>query len=184
METKPTINVGLKMSPSATIVDSLATRIPAFLRPIIAIKRPRPTEIAWRSDTGIAFMIASRSPQRTSKRIARPSIKITAIAACQSPLVIWERVKATTALTPIPEAQASGLFEKSPIQIVITPAPIHVAVIAALKGIPATTRMPGFTAMIYAIARNVVSPARNSWPTEDPRSCILKNFPITYSSPI
>ena len=70
------------------MVLSLATMTPPSARPIIAMKRPRPTEMAWRNDTGIASMIASRRPHRTRTRIAMPSTKMTAIAACQSPPVI------------------------------------------------------------------------------------------------
>ena len=46
MEMRPTRKVGLKTSPRATIVDSSATMMPPSLRPIIAMNRPRPTEIA------------------------------------------------------------------------------------------------------------------------------------------
>ena len=162
MEITPTIKVGEKISPRATRVDSLATIIPLFLRPIMAIKRPRPTEIAWRRFTGIASMIASRRPQRTKRRIAIPSMKITAIDACQSPPVIGVREKATTAFTPIPDAQASGRLENRPIKMVIMPPPRQVAVIAAETGTPAAARRAGFTAIMYAIARNVVIPALNS----------------------
>ena len=46
MEIRPTRNVGLVTSPKETMVDSLATMMPPSARPIIAIKRPRPTEMA------------------------------------------------------------------------------------------------------------------------------------------
>ena len=42
------------------------------------------------------------------------------------------------------------------------PAPMHVDVTAAAAGMPAATSSEGLTAMMYAIARNVVRPARIS----------------------
>ena len=63
---------------------------------------------------------------------------------------------------PMPEAQASGRFEKRPMIIVMMPAPTQVEVTAAFMGTPAATNREGLTAMMYAIARKVVRPARSS----------------------
>ena len=46
IETRPTMNRGFEMSPKLTRVDSLATMMPALAMPIMAMKMPRPTEIA------------------------------------------------------------------------------------------------------------------------------------------
>ena len=69
------------------------------------------------------------------------------------------------ALMPIPEASAMGRFANRPI-----------AVSAALNGIPAASIIAGFTAMMYAMARNVVRPPMTSLETVLPRSDILKNL--------
>ena len=78
----------------------------------------------------------------------------------------------------MPEAQASGRLEKTPIAMVMMPAPRQVAVTAAASGMPAAERMLGLTTMMYAMARNVVRPARTSVAEFEPRSDSLKNVSI------
>ena len=124
-------------------------------------------------------MIASRRPQSTRNRMATPSTKMTAMAVCQPRPMLPHRVKATIELMPMPEAQASGRFENTPIAIVITAAPRQVAVTAAVGLIPAADRMLGLTMMMYAMAKNVVRPARTSVAALEPRSENLKNVSIT-----
>ena len=51
-------------------------------------------------------------------------------------------------LMPRPEARASGRLAKSPIAIVMMPAPKQVLVIVAAKGTPAPCSIWGFSAMI------------------------------------
>ena len=48
----------------------------------------------------------------------------------------------------MPEAQASGRLEKTPMRIVMMPAPRQVAVTAAAAGMPASESSNGFTAMM------------------------------------
>ena len=62
--------------------------------------------------------------------------------------------------------------------MVITAAPMQVAVTAAALGMPAALRMLGLTTMMYAMARNVVRPARTSVAELVPRSESLKNVSI------
>jgi hypothetical protein len=72
------------------------------------MKSPIPTEIARFWESGMEFSTASRIPVRTRIVITRPSRKMTPMAAGQgsfSPAISW---KATTALSPIPEATARG----------------------------------------------------------------------------
>ena len=82
--------------------------MPAATSPMKRMKRPMPTLIACFSARGMAFMIASRNPVSTKAVMTRPSRKITPMAACQGslrPAMSW---KATTALSPMPEATARG----------------------------------------------------------------------------
>ena len=167
---------------SVTKVAGLGTITPPFLRPMNAMKIPRPTEIAWRNETGIASMIASRRPQNTNRSMTIPSMNTIAIDVCQSLLVIRGKVNATIASRPKPVASATGRFEISPIRMVTRPEPMQVAVIAAFKGIPACTKIAGLTAIIYAIAKNVVRPALHSCETEEPLSLALKNVSISILS--
>ena len=57
-------------------------------------------------------------------------------------------VNATMELMPMPEARANGRFAIKPMASVMMAAPMHVAVKAALNGMPAETRICGFTAMM------------------------------------
>ena len=66
MEMMPTIKVGEAMSPRPTSVPAPAVMMPASHRPIMAINRPRPTEMAWRRTTGMASMMASFSPWKAA----------------------------------------------------------------------------------------------------------------------
>ena len=158
------------------MVDSLATMMPPPLRPMNAMNKPMPMPIAWRKLTGIASMTALRKPQATRIRITIPSRKTMAIATRQSTAAPpRQSVYATIALMPMPDASAIGLFAIRPIAMVMIAAPKHVAVSAASNGTPATTSIFGFTAMMYAIARNVVKPPMISFPIVLLRSEILKN---------
>ncbi len=148
MEITPTMKVGEATSPSPTSVPLPAVIIPASVRPIIAMKRPRPTEIAWRKTTGMASMMASRKPHMTSSKITMPSRKMTPMAMCQSPPHSVVVMPATIALMPRPDAQASGRFEKRPMQTVMMPAPTQVAQASASESMPAAESTAGFTAMM------------------------------------
>ena len=77
---------------------------------------------------------------------------------------------------PIPLARAIGLFAIKPMHNVMMAAPKQVAVSAASNGMPASERIVGLTAMMYAIAKKVVRPPIISELKEDLRSEILKNL--------
>ena len=81
---------------------------PADTSPMKRMKSPMPTPMARLSDTGIAFMIASRKPVSTSAVITAPSSSTTPIAAVHGSLRPATSWNATTALSPMPEASASG----------------------------------------------------------------------------
>ncbi len=79
---------------------------PASTKPISAMNRPMPTEIATFSCVGTARNTAVRNPVRTRTRIRMPSMTTMPIASAQ---VIWLAIpNATTALRPSPVASASG----------------------------------------------------------------------------
>ena len=79
---------------------------PASTRPMSAMNRPMPTEIATFSWAGTAWKTAVRKPVSTSTRMTRPSSTTRPIASAQ---VIWLAIEnATKALSPRPVASASG----------------------------------------------------------------------------
>ena len=79
---------------------------PASTKPISAMNRPMPTEIATFSWPGTAWKTAWRKPVSTSTRISRPSSTTRPIASAQ---VICEAMeRATKAFRPSPVARASG----------------------------------------------------------------------------
>ena len=104
----------------------------ASTKPISAMNRPIPTEIATLSCWGTAWKTALRKPVSTSTRITMPSRTTRPIAA---PHVDWRAIElATKALRPRPVASASGKLAKPPIAMVRTPATS--AVPAAMAGMP------------------------------------------------
>ena len=79
---------------------------PASTKPMNAMNRPIPTEIATFSCDGTAWKTAFRKPVRTSTRITTPSITIRPMTADQ---LIWGAIAtATNAFSPSPVASASG----------------------------------------------------------------------------
>ena len=79
---------------------------PASTKPIRAMKRPMPTEIAIFSCWGTAWKTALRKPVSTRTRMMRPSSTIRPIASAQVDRVAM--ALATNALRPRPVASASG----------------------------------------------------------------------------
>jgi hypothetical protein len=71
-------------------------------------------------------------------------------------------VYAKKAFSPMPGASTKGNLAYIAITAVPTMAEMIVVVNTAPLSIPASARMLGFTARIYAIVRNVVIPARTS----------------------
>ena len=150
MEMIETMQAGDVKSPAPTRLSGFWMIMPPPLRPMKPIKRPMPMPMARRRSTGMASITALRSPQITKIRMTTPSKKTTAMATRQSTLspLAPHRVKATMALMPMPEARARGLLATRPMMAVISAAPKHVAVRAALYGTPAAERNCGFTAMM------------------------------------
>ena len=111
------------------------------------MKSPMPTPMARFRSRGMAFMIASRAPDRTRAKMIRPSTKITDIPTCQGTFACWKPMieKVTTAFRPMPDASASGRLEMNPMARHISAAPSAVAVAAPSNGTPAAERIPGLT---------------------------------------
>ena len=155
-------------------VASLLTVIPASRNPTSAMKRPMPTPIESLISCGTARMIASRRPASTSTSATRPSITTHAIATCQGSLRPRIRSKATTALSPRPDASANGRFVSRPMTSVKSAAASAVATATAANGIVACDRIAGFRKTMYDIVRNVTTPPRTSIRTVEPRSRMEK----------
>jgi hypothetical protein len=155
--------------------------MPAFFRPIKAIKSPIPTAMANFRPSGMAFMTASRRFVRTRMVTRRPSTITAAIAVCQGSCWPRIRVKATTALSPRPEARATGKFATTPIAMLAAAAAMHVAknTPGTERPVPSVPRIAGLTKIMYAIVIKVVSPAITSVRRFVPRSENLKKPPKT-----
>ena len=79
---------------------------PASTRPISAINKPIPTEIAIFNCAGTALNTAVLNPVSTKMVMMMPSITTSPIASAQ---VIWDAIPtATKVLRPKPVASASG----------------------------------------------------------------------------
>ena len=100
------------------------------------------------SSCRMASMMASRRPQSTSSKMTTPSRKMTLMATCQSPPQTVVVIPAIIALTPKPDAQASGRLAKMPMQMVMMPAPRQVAQASAPASMPAPESTAGLTAMM------------------------------------
>ena len=103
---------------------------PASTKPMRAMKRPMPTEIAIFSCWGTAWKTALRKPVSTSTRMMMPSRTMRPIASSHVDRVAI--AFATNALRPSPVARASGKLATVPIRMVSTPATS--AVPAAITG--------------------------------------------------
>jgi hypothetical protein len=90
----------------STIVPCPWTTIPDVVSPMNAMNRPIPIAIAFFSSSGIALMIASRSPRSTRIVIASPSTTTRPIASGKLRPACATSVNATTALRPSPGAIA------------------------------------------------------------------------------
>ena len=75
-------DTGVK-APSETRVAGLATMMPEFFRPMKAMKKPMPAEMAKRSVVGMQCTICSRTLKAVSKMKITPSTKTAASAVCQ-----------------------------------------------------------------------------------------------------
>ena len=95
----------------------------------------------------MAFITDSRSPLSTRTTKASPSSSTAAMPTCQGTCACCAPTieNDTMALSPMPEARASGRLVTRPMVMHMTAAPRAVAVAAPAKGTPAAARMPGFT---------------------------------------
>ena len=132
----------LVKSTKPTCVKSLVTIIPALWKPIYAINKPIPMEIALLTATGIPSKISSRKVlpliliSESAKKI-RPDMK-TSINTCPTvnliPLPLASKNvqppirPPAMELRPMPDACASGIFAKKAIKSVPITAPIAVAI--------------------------------------------------------
>ncbi len=129
---------------------------------------------------GTASETARRKPESTSAVTASPSATTTPMACGQVRCMVATSWKATTELSPMPAASASGRLASNPMAMVATAATSAVEVRTAAKGSlwPAESatfpRMTGLTKRMYAIVMKVVAPAITSVRTLEPRSEIPK----------
>ena len=105
-----------------------------------------------------------------------PSTKTAASAISHSIPIpqLAVTVNAKYAFSPMPGAKAKGRLAHRPIITHPTNAAIAVANNASLKGIPETESISGLTNKMYAIVRNVVTPALISPSTVLPAFVIPK----------
>ena len=152
---------------------------PESTRPIRAINRPIPTEIAIFNCVGTALNTAVLNPVKTSTVMMIPSRTTNPIASCQ--VILEAMATATKVFKPRPVANANGKLAITPIRIDRTPATraVAAAIRARFGASPPPIYLPsaslvkpmirGFSATMYAIVKNVTTPPRTSWATEDPR---------------
>ncbi len=143
-------------SPSVTGVPLPATTRPPSTRPMKRMKKPMPMAIAFLSCSGMALKMASRKPVSTRMVMTMPSIRMMPMAPFMVRPPAATRLKATTALRPMPGARAYARFVYRPMIRVITPATRQVDVSTAANGrpfdsrslMPTKPRITGFTKMM------------------------------------
>ena len=162
--------------PSATRVASFPTIIPIFFNPINAINRPIPAVEAVVIGAGIAFASFSLNPKAARIKKNMPDKNTTPRASCQDTPFPITRVKVKNAFSPIPGAIAIGTFPINAAKNVPIAVARQVTVISAPLSIPDMERIAGLTNIIYAIARNVVTPPITSVFTLLFLSLILNTF--------
>ena len=103
---------------------------PLSTKPMRAMNKPIPTEIATLSGVGIALNTAIRNPVKTNIRMMRPSNTTSPIACAHVAFLAIDT--ATNVFNPSPVARARGKFATAPISIVSNP---------ATRAVPAATIM-------------------------------------------
>ena len=140
-----------------------------------AMNNPIPLGMAFFKFVGMDFNIASLTLNNENTMNKIPS-KNTAVRATSTLYFIEiTTVNVKKALRPMPGASAIGMFAKSPIKRQATAAETAVAVNTAPLSNPAMPKSSGFTARIYAIERNIVTPAIISVVAVVPLSFNLNN---------
>ena len=145
--------------PMLTFVDSFKTTSPLPENPTNAINTPIPPVTACFIFSGIEFTTVSRILKSVKTINIIPSQNTAVKAVCQLIPPFNTTVNAKNAFNPIPEARAKGKFAISPIRKHPSAAEKQVAVTNAPAFIPVFDKIFGFTAIMYAIVRNVVIPA-------------------------
>ena len=140
----------------------MATIIPLPDKPIIAMNSPIPPVTANFMLTGIEFTTASLTLNKVNIINMIPSTNTAVKAISQGTFIPITTVNAKNAFNPIPDASANGKSAISPIMKHPKAADKQVAVTNAPAGIPVADSILGLTAIIYAIVKNVVTPANIS----------------------
>ena len=94
--------------PSATVVASLLTIMPALNSPIKVINKPIPAEIPIFNDLGIVLTIISRMLVKVKTINITPSTKTAASATFQLTPIPITTLNVKNALSPMPGASAIG----------------------------------------------------------------------------
>ena len=141
------VNIGQPLSSPNTpkLISGTPERTtPASTRPMIVMKRPMPTPMAYFSCSGTARKTAERKPVRTSSSMMMPSMTTRPMASAQ--VICGARVKATKPLRPRPAASATGKRPTMPMMMERSPATKAVAaatmVMALTTSVPPPTKLP------------------------------------------
>ena len=113
---------------------------PESTKPMIVMKRPIPTPIAYFSCSGTAWNTADLNPVSTKIKISTPSRTTRPIASAQ--VICGANVKATKPFRPRPAATAMGKRPKTPIRIVIKPATKAVAAVTIVMDLSTSVVPP------------------------------------------
>ncbi|MDZ7632042.1 MAG: hypothetical protein U5K74_12035 [Gemmatimonadaceae bacterium] len=107
----------------------------------------------------MAFASQLRTRKIDSTVNSTPATKIAPRAVCHGKPIPFTTVNAMNAFSPMYGAMANGRLAYTPITSVPKAAEMIVAVTEASRGMPAASRIAGFTMMMYAIVRKVAMPA-------------------------
>ena len=161
-------------TPSPTKVASFFTTKPIFFKPIKVINNPIPAPTAILIDSGIQSAILSRIPPNDKMKKKHPDKNTIPKAVSQVTPLSMTKVKVKKAFNPIPGANPNGAFAQTPEINVPNAVAKQVTVIRAPLSIPVKLKIEGFTNIMYAIAKKVVSPPMTSFLTFVPLSLSLK----------
>ena len=144
--------------------------IPQLLSPRKAKKNPIPAPIPSFKSFGIIFKIFSLKPETVIIKNTILETNTAARAVSQVFPISNIIVYVNSAFSPIPGASPTGYLETIPIMIHAIPDDNAVAKNTPDAGIPPSANIVGLTPRMYAIARNVVIPAKIS---------VLKSVPFS-----
>jgi hypothetical protein len=133
-----------------------------------------PATTALRIEAGMPSMIQRRTPVAESSRNTQPEMNTAPSACCQVNPIEPTTVKAKKAFRPMPGAIAMGQLASRAMMAEPSAPARQVATNTEPWSMPVVERICGLTNTMYAIVRNVVSPASNSVRTSVPCCCSLK----------